>query len=65
MDRTNSLLVIGIIIGALIFISFFISTSIQYHIIGIPSLQDFLAMCGLIVSIVCGFFWISYKTNNC
>ena len=64
MDRTNTLLILGIIIGAIIFICFFVSTSLQYHIIGIPSLQDFLAMCGLIVLLVCGFFWISLKTNN-
>ena len=65
MDRTNALLILGIIIGAIIFISFFTLTSFQYHIAGIPSLQDFLTMCGLIVLIICGFFWISHKTNNC
>ena len=64
MNITTTLLVIGIVIGAAIFFGFYLTSFYDYSILGIPSLEEFLAMLGLITLLICGFFLISYKTNR-
>jgi len=64
MNITTTLLVIGIVIGATIFLGFYLTSFYDYSIFGVPSLEEFLAMLGLITLLICGFFLISYKTNR-
>ena len=63
MNITTTMLVVGIIIGAAIFLGFYLTSFYDYSILGIPSLEEFLAMLGLITLLICGFFLTSYKTN--
>ncbi len=64
MNITTTILVVGIIIGATIFLGFYLTSFYDYSILGMPSLEEFLAMLGLITLLICGFFLISYKTNR-
>jgi hypothetical protein len=61
MDKTTKITFSGIVIGALIFIGFYISTSYNIHIIGIPPLEEFIAMIGVLILIISGFFYFSLK----
>ena len=64
MDKTKKITLIGIIIGALLFIGFYISSMYKLHIIGIPPLEEFIAMIGIIIFFISGFFYFSMKTIN-
>ena len=64
MNITTTILVVGIIIGATIFLGFYLTSFYDYSILGMPSLEEFLAMLGLITLLICGFFLISYKANR-
>jgi hypothetical protein len=62
MNRTTLILFIGFLIGLIMFLGFYIASANNYSIFGIPPLEEFIAMFGLIVIIICGFFLISLKT---
>jgi len=62
MDKTSKITVSGIFIGALIFIGFYLSSLYDIHIIGIPSLEEFISMLGVLILIISGFFYFSLKT---
>jgi hypothetical protein len=64
MDKTAKITLAGIIIGILIFLGFYLSSLYNYSIIGIPSLEEFIAMIGVLLFIISGFFYFSYKTMN-
>jgi len=64
MDKTSKITLVGIMAGALIFIGFYISSLYNYHIIGIPPLEEFIAMLGVLLFIISGFFYFSLKTIN-
>ena len=64
MDKTSKITLWGIMSGALIFIGFYISSLYNYHIIGIPPLEEFIAMLGVLLFIISGFFFFSLKTIN-
>jgi hypothetical protein len=64
MDRLKTITIIGIIFGAILFLGFYISNVLNYNIIGIPSLRNFIAMIGILVFIISGFFYFSLKTIN-
>ena len=64
MDKPKAITLSGIIVGALLFIGFYLSNEFNYHIIGIPSLEEFIAMIGILIFIICGFFYFSLKTSN-
>jgi len=65
MNKISEILITGIIVGAILFIGFFISSYTKNSILGIPSLEEFISMIGLIVLFISGFFLISLKTNKC
>ena len=62
MDKTTKITFSGIVIGAIIFMGFYISSLYNIHIIGIPPLEEFIAMLGILILIICGFFYFSLKT---
>ena len=64
MDRPKIIAISGIIVGALLFIGFYLSDILNYNLIGIPSLEDFIAMIGILILIISGFFYFSLKTIN-
>jgi hypothetical protein len=64
MDRITTILISGFMIGTITFLGFFLTTIYDYSLLGIPSLEEFIAMCGLIILIISGFFLISLKTNS-
>jgi hypothetical protein len=64
VNITTTILVIGIIIGATIFLGFYLTSYYDYSILGVPSLEEFLTLLGLIILLICGFFLISHKTNR-
>ena len=64
MDKPETITIIGIIIGAFLFLGFYISNVLNLTIIGLPSLEDFIAMIGILVFIISGFFYFSLKTIN-
>jgi len=49
MDKLLTMAVICAILGFSTFLGFFLSSSYGYSFFGVPSLDNFLAMCGLIV----------------
>jgi hypothetical protein len=64
MDRPKTIAIIGIIAGAILFIGFYLANILKYSIIGIPPLEEFIAMIGILVFIISGFFYFSLKTIN-
>ena len=64
MDKTLKITLLGIIIGALLFIGFYITSMYNFHIIGIPPLEEFIAMIGIIIFFISGFFYFSMRTIN-
>ncbi len=64
VNRITTRLVTGIIIGAVMFLGFFLASFYGYSLLGIQPLEGFLAMCGLLVFLISGFFLISLKTNG-
>jgi len=64
MNITTTILIIGVIIGATVFIGFYLTSFYDYSILGLESLEEFITMFGLIILIICGFFLISHKTNR-
>jgi hypothetical protein len=64
MDKTKKITLLGIFLGALIFLGFYISQSFNFHIIGIPPLEEFIMMIGIIIFFISGFFYFSMKTIN-
>ena len=62
VDRTTKIIILGIIIGAFLFLGFYITSFYGYHLIGIPLLEEFIAMCGIILFIISGFFLVSLRT---
>jgi len=64
MERTDTILVTLVIMGAVIFLGFYLTLFYDYSILGIQSLEEFLSMCGLLIFIISGFFLFSLKTNR-
>ena len=64
MDKTTKITLLGIFLGALIFLGFYISKKFNFHIIGIPPLEEFIMMIGIILLFISGFFYFSMKTIN-
>ncbi|MCK5300256.1 MAG: hypothetical protein KAJ21_00035 [Thermoplasmatales archaeon] len=64
MDKTTKITLVGIIFGALIFLGFYLASQNYYSIIGIPPLEEFIAMVGVLLFIISGFFYFSLKTIN-
>jgi len=64
VNRTTTILFMGISIGFAMFLGFFLASSYGYSLLGIQPLEEFLAMCGLLAFLICGFFLISLKTNR-
>ncbi|MFE3846165.1 hypothetical protein ACFL1L_04840 [Thermoplasmatota archaeon] len=64
MDKTTKITLLGIILGAFIFIGFYLSSLYDLNIIGIPPLEEFIAMLGVLIFIISGFFYFSLKTIN-
>jgi hypothetical protein len=64
MDKTRKIIFTGIILGALLFLAFYLSSLYNYSIIGIPPLEEFIAMVGVLLFIISGFFYFSLKTMN-
>ncbi len=62
MDKITKITLIGFISGILLFLGFYISSLFNYSIIGIPPLEDFIAMIGVLLFIISGFFYFSLKT---
>ena len=48
MDKLLTMAVIGAILGLATFLGFFLSSSYGHSFFGVPSLDNFLTMCGLI-----------------
>ena len=64
MDRPKIITITGIIVGAILFIGFYLSDMLNYNLIGIPPLEEFIAMIGILILIISGFFYFSLKTIN-
>jgi len=64
LDKPKTITIIGIILGAFLFLGFYISNVFNFDIIGVPSLENFIAMIGILVFIISGFFYFSLKTIN-
>lgn len=64
VNRTTTTLVAGIIIGAIMFLGFFLTSFYGYSLLGVQPLEEFLAMCGLLAFLISGFFLISLRTNR-
>jgi hypothetical protein len=64
MDKTGKITLAGFIIGIMLFLGFYLSSLYNYSIIGIPPLEEFIAMVGVLLFIISGFFYFSYKTMN-
>ncbi len=62
VDKTTKITLLGIILGAFIFIGFYLSALYDFKIIGIPPLEEFIAMLGVLIFIISGFFYFSLKT---
>ena len=62
MDKTTTILSIGVIFGATIFLGFFGLIHLGYEVFGIPFLSNFIAMIGLILFFISGFFLFALKT---
>jgi CHASE3 domain sensor protein len=64
MDKTGKITLAGFIIGMILFLGFYLSSLYNFSIIGIPPLEEFIAMVGVLLFIISGFFYLSYKTMN-
>ncbi|MEA2022399.1 MAG: hypothetical protein U9N08_07990 [Candidatus Caldatribacteriota bacterium] len=64
VNRTTTILVTGSIIGVIMFLGFFLTSFYGYSLLGIQPLEGFLAMCGLLTFLICGFFLISLNANR-
>lgn len=62
VDKTTKITLLGIILGAFIFIGFYLSALYDFNIIGIPPLEEFIAMLGVLIFIISAFFYFSLKT---
>jgi hypothetical protein len=64
MNKTKLILLSGVIIGLLLFFSFYLLSIFNLSIYGISPLNNFLSMCGLLITIISGFFLFSMITNH-
>jgi hypothetical protein len=61
MDKTTKIVIISMIIGAILFLGFFIISYRGYEVIGIPYLGNFIAMIGIIIFFISGFLFFSLR----
>ena len=61
MEKTTVIVYFGVIIGAMLFLGFFGLSYFGYNVIGIQFLGKFIAMLGLIIFFISGFFLLSLK----